>query len=93
MKKFMLLHIGFVQPTPEIMKAWQEWFTSISSMQIDQGGFGKGREISKGGSKDLAWNLESITGFNIIEAASFDEAEKIAHSNPFVSSIRVYELR
>ena len=93
MKKFMLLHFGFEKPTPEIMQAWKTWFGSIADKQIEHGGFSGGREISRSGTRDLPWNMESITGYNIIEAESLDVAEKIAKSNPFIASIRVYELR
>ena len=89
----MFLHFGFVKPTPEIMAAWKTWLESISDRQIDQGGFSGGREISKSGTKDLPWNMESITGYNIIEAESLDAAQKLARSNPFIASIRIYELR
>jgi hypothetical protein len=92
LKKFMYLHFGFEKPTPEIMKAWHAWFESISDRQVDQGGFNGGREISKSGTRDLPWNTES-TGYNFIEAESLDEAEKLAQSNPFIASIRIYELR
>ena len=57
------------------------------------GGFGSGREISKGGTKDLPLGPDSITGFTIVNAANLDEAEKMAQGNPFISSIRVYEVR
>jgi hypothetical protein len=60
---------------------------------VDQGGFSGGREISAAGTKDLPWGMESITGYNIIHAESLDEAEQIAQSNPFIASIRVYEIR
>ena len=93
MKKFMYLHFGFEPPIPEIMEAWMAWFKSISDKQVDQGGFSGGREISKNGTSDLPWNMDSITGYNIIEAVSLDEAEKLAQSNPFIASIRIYELR
>ena len=93
MKKFMFLHIGFQRPTPEIMKAWQAWLESIAGRQIEQGGFSGGWEISSSGTRDLPWDMESITGYNIIEAESLEEAEKLARSNPFIASIRVYELR
>ena len=92
-KKFMFLHFGFEKPTPEIMTAWQAWLKSISGNQVDQGGFNGGREISKSGTKDLPWNMESITGYNIIEAESLDAAAKLAESNPFIASIRIYEVR
>ena len=66
------------------------WFDSIADKQVDQGGFAGGREISKSGTRDLPWSRESITGF---EAENLDAAEKAARSNPFVASIRIYELR
>ena len=93
MKKFMLLHYGFEPPTPEIMAAWGSWFESIADVQADQGGFSGGREISKDGTKDLPWDRESITGYNIIEAESLDAAVEIAQGNPFIDRIRIYELR
>ena len=93
MKKFLFLHIGFEEPTPEIMKAWMAWFESIADKQIDQGGFSNGREISKSGTRDLPWDMASITGYNIIEAESLEAAEKLAQSNPFIASIRIYEMR
>ena len=53
MKKFVLLHYGFEKPTPEIMAAWGKWFEATKPHTVDMGGFGNGREISKGGTKDL----------------------------------------
>jgi uncharacterized protein YciI len=92
-KKFVLLHYGFEDPTPEIMEAWGKWFESIADINVDQGGFGAGREISGSGTKDLPWGMESITGYNIVEAESLDDAEKIAKDCPYIASIRVYEVR
>ena len=37
--------------------------------------------------------MESITGYNVIKADSLDDAEKIAKDNPYIASIRVYEIR
>lgn len=93
MKKFMLLHFGFEKPTPEIMQAWKVWFESIADSQVAQGGFMGGREISADGTRNLPWNRESVTGYNIIEAESWDVAEKLALGCPFIASIRIYELR
>ena len=93
MKKFLLLHYGFEKPTPEIMGAWEKWFESIADISVAQGGFAGGREISNTGTEDLPWGMDSITGYNIIEAENLDEAEKIAKGNPFIASSRVYELR
>ncbi len=94
MKKFVLLHYGFEKPTPEIMAAWGKWFEAMKDNIVDMGGgFSSGREISKAGTKDLPLGRESITGFTIVKADSLDDAEKMARSNPFISSIRVYEVR
>ena len=93
MKQFMLLHFGFEKPTPEIMAAWGEWFKSIADKSVENGGFhGGAREISRSGSKDLPMGIDSITGYSIINAESLEEAEKIARDNPFIASIRVYEI-
>jgi len=93
MKKYMLLHFGFEKPTPEIMAAWGSWFESIADNSVENGGFhGGAREISHDGSKDLPMAMDSITGYSIINAESLDEAEKIAQGNPFIASIRVYEI-
>jgi hypothetical protein len=92
-KKFVFLHYGFEKPTPEIMAAWGKWFESMKDNIIDMGGhFSRGREISKTGTKDLPLELESITGFTIVSADSLDDAEKMAQRNPYISSIRVYEV-
>ena len=93
MKKFVFLHFGFEKPTPEIMEAWGAWFKSVADKTVENVGFSGGREISKSGTNDLPWNLESITGYSVIEAESLDAAEKLAQTNPFISSIRIYEVR
>ena len=93
MKKFVLLHYGYEMPTPEMMAAWGNWFDSMEDHTIDMGGhFRGGREISKAGTKDLPLGPKSVTGFTIINADSLDDAERMARSNPYISSIRVYEV-
>ena len=75
------------------MSAWGKWFESMKDDIIDMGGhFRAGREISKAGTKDLPLGPQSITGFTIVSADSLDDAEKMAQSNPYISSIRVYEV-
>jgi hypothetical protein len=93
-KKFVLLHYGFEKPTPEIMSAWGKWFEATKAHIADMGGhFSRGREISKTGTRDLPLASDSITGFTIVNAETLDDAERMAQSNPFISSIRVYEMR
>ena len=92
MKRFMLLHVGFETPTPEIMAAWNTWFESVADQTVEHGGLRDGREISHSGTKDLPMGMEPITGYSIIKAESLDDAEEIAQRNPFIASIRVYEI-
>ena len=60
--------------------------------RLRHGPFGGGREISKAGTRDLPLGRESITGFTVVRAGSLDEAEKMAQSNPYIESVRVYEV-
>jgi hypothetical protein len=92
-RTFVMLHYGFEKPTSEIMAAWGKWFESMKDKTVDNFGFGGGREISKAGARDLPLGPESITGISIVSAASLEEAEEMAKSNPYISSIRVYEVR
>ena len=93
MKRFMFLHYGFETPTPEIEEAWGRWFASIADRMVDSGSpFKTGREISRGGTKDLPLGMDSLTGYSIISADNLDEAEKIAKGSPMIKSIRVYEM-
>lgn len=92
MKKFVLVHYGFEKPTPEIMAAWGKWFESIKDNAVDNLGLRGGREISKEGTKDLPLGPESITGISIVNAESLEDAERMARGNPYISSIRVYEV-
>jgi hypothetical protein len=89
----MLLHFGFEKPTQEIMAAWSKSFESVADKTVDNGGFhGGARELSKDGTRDLPMEMESITGYSIINAESLEAAEEIARSNPFIASIRIYEI-
>ena len=92
MKKFMFLTYGFIMPTTEIIKAWDKWIELIKDNLVEKGHFPRGKEISHQGSKDLPMDIEAITGYCIIEAETFEEAEKLANENPFITSIRIYEI-
>lgn len=93
MAKFMLLHVGFEPPTEEIMAKWGEWFGSIADVQVDQAGLMNGKEITDDGVADLGWDRAALTGYNIIEADDIDAAIEYAKSCPYITAIRVYELR
>lgn len=93
MKRYMFLHYGFENPTDKIMEAWSEWFEMVGDRMIDMGGFDRGLEISGEGKRDLPFGKDSIAGYNIIEAESFEDAVSIGEANPFIRSIRIYEMR
>lgn len=57
MKKYLLLHVGFKPPTPEIMEAWNKWFASLEDVGVDMGGFSGAKEINQDGIKDLPMDL------------------------------------
>jgi hypothetical protein len=92
MKRFMLLHVGFEKPTPEIMAAWRTWFGAVSEHTVENVGLRGGREISHDGSRELAWDREALTGYTIVNAESIEDAERLAQGNPFIAAIRIYEL-
>ena len=92
MKKFVIFHYGYENPTPEIMDAWSKWFASLGDKMVDPGSpLGAGREISPSGTKELPVGKKSLTGYTVINAKSLDEAEKIAKGAPMISGVRVYE--
>ncbi|MGC6411238.1 MAG: YciI family protein [Candidatus Puniceispirillaceae bacterium] len=94
MAQFMLLHHGFEMPTEEIMQAWNDWFAEIADKTIDKGAhFPHGKEINKSGTEEMPFGPDSLTGYTIIEAADWAEAEAIASRNPFIKSIKIYEMR
>ncbi len=92
MKKFMLLHYGLEKPTPELMEKWNAWFASVADRSVEHGGLMNGREITGDGANSLPMDLSAITGYSVINAESLEEAESIAAENPFITSIRVYEV-
>jgi hypothetical protein len=93
MNTYVLMHFGFEKPTPEFMSEWKKWFASIQPHLVEMGnvGFRAGREISSEGSKDLPLGPDSVTGFSVVRAESLDHAERLASTNPYVKSIRIYE--
>lgn len=92
MKRFMLLHVGFEKPTPEIMAAWGAWFKSVAPHTVENAGLRNGREISREGVRDLPMQLDALTGYTIVNAESLEDAERLAQGNPYISSIRIYEI-
>jgi len=93
MKKFVLNHIGFEQPTDEIMAAWGRWFEDTADITVENVGLMPGKEITAGGIKEIPFDARVTTGYTVIEVENLDEAVKIAMSCPFISSVKVQEVR
>jgi hypothetical protein len=94
MKKFVIFHYGYEDPTPEVMEGWSKWFASIGDKMVDPGSpLGDGREITPAGTKQLPLGKDSLTGYTVINAKDLDEAEKIAKACPMIASVRVYEAK
>lgn len=92
MKKFVLMTVGFTQPTQEIMEAWMQWFKSIEDRIVDQVGLSNGKEITENGIRELPMDRDALTGYLIINAENMDEAVKIARGCPMITSTKVYEI-
>jgi hypothetical protein len=78
----------------KIAGAWGTWIASMgSAVQASDALKYGGRSVTKGGAKE-ADNL--LTGYVVVEAEGFSEAEKLAECAPTVAagqgSIEVYEV-
>ncbi len=91
MKKFVIMHMGFEMPSPEIMEKWNAWFASIKDNTVENLGFRGGKEVNHDGTVDLGMDADAITGISIVEAADLDAAVAMTEGNPFIKAVRVYE--
>jgi hypothetical protein len=93
MKKFILLYVGAVQPTQDVMVGWTNWFKTLGDRVVDSGNpFGPGREVSKSGTKELSFDAQAIAGYTIINAESIEEVEELVSKHcPMVTSVKLYE--
>ena len=92
MKKFVLMTIGFIPPTEEIMAQWMEWFESLQDIMVDQVGLYNGRDVVGDDVVELDMGKDAITGYLVINAKGMDEAVAIAKRCPAVTSTKVYEV-
>jgi hypothetical protein len=92
MKKFVFLYHAFPTQTEDTSAAWMAWFASVGDKMVDVGNpFGAGREVTKTGSKELSAEMGAASGYSIVNANSFEEAEKILEGCPEIGIVRVYE--
>ncbi len=92
MKKFVILHQGYVTPTEEIKNAWMGWFAAIGDSIVDSGNpFSVGRELTKDGWRELPLGIDSYTGYTIVEAEDMDAAANLLDHYPMITGARIYE--
>ena len=93
MKKFLFLYKGYMTPTPEIGKAWMDWFASVGDAMVDSGNaMSGGVEVTPDAVIPIETGLESFTGYSIINADTMDDAIALATTNPMITSVVVYDL-
>ncbi len=93
MSTFLFLYKGYVTPTPEIGRAWMEWFESVGSAMVDSGNpMTGGAEVTPDGTKDLELGADSFTGYSIVEADDREAALALARTNPMITAVVVHEL-
>ena len=93
MNKYMFLFKGYVTPTPEIGRAWTEWFESVGDRMVDSGNpMSGGAEVTPDSVSPIELGLDSFTGYAILNADSMYEALDLAKTNPMITSVVVYEL-
>ena len=91
-KKFLMLHYGYEEPTAEVMAAWQGWFGKVGDRFADMGSpLGNGLEVTKAGSRELSPDMGAATGYSIISADSREDAEHLLEGCPIISSVQLYE--
>lgn len=93
MQKYLVLTIGFKQPSPEMMEEWNKWFDSYKDSIVEQVGLMNGREIIEDNVTDLEMDEGALTGYLVVEMENMDAAIQLAKQCPAVTSTRVYELR
>ncbi len=59
---------------------------------VENAGLRGGRELSRAGARDLPMGLDALTGYTVVNAESLEDAERLAQGNPYISSIRMYEI-
>jgi hypothetical protein len=93
MKKFLFLYKGFTPPTPEIGRAWTEWFNRVGPDMADSGNpMTGGVEVTPDGVQQLELGPASFTGYSIINAENIDAAIDLAKTNPMITSVVIHEL-
>ncbi len=88
MTKYLLgYHGGGMPATPaegeKVMAAWNSWIGGLGAKIVDAGNpIGSARTIAPNGKVSDGGGANPLTGYSLIEAASLDEAVKLASTCP-----------
>lgn len=92
MNKYMFVYHGQWDMRDEVKDAWMKWFAEIGDSVVDGGNpFGRAREVTPTGSRDLPADDQAAVGYTIVGAETMEDAEKLLANCPMVSSVRIYE--
>lgn len=73
-------------PGPEVMEKWMAWFRDMGDAVVDGGApVGPSKTVSSGGVSDDG-GANPLSGYTIVEAASFDAACAMAKGCPGLTS-------
>jgi hypothetical protein len=92
MPKYILgFHGGSMPETPEegenVMAAWGKWMADLGKAMVDPGNpVGGSKTIASNGAVSDGGGANPLTGYSVIEAASLDEAVKLAKACPQLAS-------
>jgi hypothetical protein len=90
--KYLILFHDQWERKPDVMAAWQQWFTSVGDRLVDSGNpLGAALEVTPAGNHRLSATDGAATGYAIASAESLEDAKRLLDGCPFRSSVRVYE--
>ena len=98
MTKYLYSYHGGNQPSSpaegeKTMKAWMDWIGSLGDKMVDVGNPTAGSKmIASNGRVSDGAGSSAVTGYSIVEAASFDEAVKWAKSCPQLAAMGTVEV-
>ncbi|MGI9577230.1 MAG: YciI family protein [Microthrixaceae bacterium] len=92
MAKFVYAYHGGSMPdTPEeqqkVMAAWGAWFATLGESLLDGGNpTAEARTVASDGSVTSDGGANPLTGYSLVDAASIDDAVKMAKSCPILEN-------
>ncbi|MEM7285081.1 MAG: hypothetical protein AAF480_01910 [Actinomycetota bacterium] len=92
MKRFVLVHHGYLPPTPSAQAAWDEWLERRRPSIADVGhAFGPGRLVTAQRAYELTLASNPASGYAIVWAPHLDAAEQLLEGCPIADSVSFYE--